>query len=145
MPGLTENAEKTVLTEQETTMRRLVPLVLAGLLLAVPGCQKRCSSHSALISHVVIFNLADPAQAEDLIEACDGMLAGIESVGNYTCGRHIDTGRPVVLDDYDVALIVGFNSQADYSAYLDDPKHRAFLDAWSDQISDVRIYDIHDP
>ena len=125
-------------------MHRLLPLIiLVTLLLTLAGCQHR-TPHTT-ITHVVIVNLADPTQTEAVIADCDTLIADIDSINAYACGTHIDTGRSVVLDDYDLALVVGFDSQADYDAYLASEPHTEFLSRWSDRIEKIRIFDIHDP
>lgn len=126
-----------------TRIALLLGLAFAGM--ALGACQHRHQPRSTVLSHVVIFNLADPSQADALIDDCDRLLTGIETIDSYACGKHIETGRPAVLHDYDVALVVGFDSQADYSAYLTDPLHTEFLERWSTKIDDVRIYDLYDP
>lgn len=126
-------------------MRTLVPFILAAIAIASTACQQRQSPRRTLLTHVVMFNLADPTETEALIEACDRYLTDIHAVDSYACGQHFDTGRSVVLSDYDVALVVGFNSPADYTAYLQSQQHTAFLDQWSSRISDVRIFDFQDP
>jgi stress responsive alpha/beta barrel protein len=131
-------------TDQETTMQRLLPLIiLITLLLPLGGCQIR-TPHST-ITHVVIVNLADPTQTQAVIEDCDTLIADIDSINAYACGTHLETGRSVVLDDYDLALVVGFDSQADYDAYLASDQHTEFLSRWSDRIEKIRIFDFQDP
>ncbi len=126
-------------------MRQLALVGFALTVAMLPACQIRTSPHRTALSHVVIFNMADPTQADALIQDSDRLLTKIEAVESYACGKHIETGRSVVLDDYEVALVVGFDSEADYTAYLEDPLHTEFLKLWSAQIDDIRIYDIHDP
>lgn len=126
-------------------MRILGPLILAAITITATGCQHRHRPRETALTHVVIFNLADPTQTDALIEACDRYLTDIDAVESYACGQHFDTGRSVVLTDYQVALVVGFNSPADYSAYLQSQQHTAFLDEWSSRISEIRIFDFQDP
>jgi len=126
-------------------MRFLLPLVLAALAISPAACRHHRTPHPTNLTHVVIFNLDDPTKAEALIEACDRYLTDIDAVESYACGRHFETGRSVVLSDYDVALVVGFASAAAYADYLASPQHTALLDEWSSVISDVRIYDFQDP
>lgn len=125
-------------------MPRFTPvIILIPLLLMLGACQHRVA-HSA-ITHVVIVNLTDPTQTEPVIADCDTLIADIDSINAYACGTHIETGRPVVLNDYDLALVVGFATKADYDAYLTSDQHTEFLKRWSDRIDRIRIFDILDP
>jgi len=121
-------------------------LVLAASVLA--GLAACASTHPArppaAISHIVLIELADPRLAGELIEDSHASLATIPSVTSFAAGRHIDTGRDTVLADYDVGLYVGFDSEADYAAYVEHPKHVRLVERWKPRIDAMRVYDVLD-
>jgi hypothetical protein len=96
------------------------------------------------IAHVVFAELADPADADQLIADCFRLLRPIPSVASFSCGRHVDTERPSVLHDYHVGLVIGFHSPADYAAYVDHPDHVALVEAWKPRLVRLRVYDFLD-
>ncbi|MEM9373663.1 MAG: Dabb family protein [Planctomycetota bacterium] len=98
-----------------------------------------------VISHAVFVELHDPALAPSVLADADAMLRGIPGVVSYAAGTHIDVGRPGILDDYDVGLIIGFDAQSDYARYVDHPDHVAFVTKWASSIRALRVYDVHDP
>ena len=133
-----------------------------GLLLSAPlalavfaGCCTQCPPRQASsaagpltpaghITHVVLFELVEDMDADLLIRDCRELLAPIPGVTSLSCGRHFDTGRDIVLGDYDVGVSVGLASAAAYQDYLTHPNHLALLDRWGSTISSYRIYDIQD-
>jgi hypothetical protein len=124
--------------------------ISAALSLATAALINGCASSPsprpvATISHVVFVDLADPADADDLLADAESMLAAIPSVTAYTAGRHLDTGRPTVLADYDVGMILGFDDAAGLNAYVVHPNHVAFVDKWRPHLAGLRVYDIHRP
>lgn len=99
----------------------------------------------ATISHVVFVELADPADAPALLADSDAVLAAIPSVAVYSAGPHIDTGRATVLSDYDIGIVLGFDTVEDLAAYVVHPDHVAFVERWKPRTTRLRVYDIHDP
>jgi hypothetical protein len=120
----------------------LLPLLAAALL---AGCASRpgVPPPPARINHTVLFKLADPGDADELIRDCD-RLAAIPGVVSYYRGRHIDIGRPTVFSDYDVGFFVGFDSVADYRSYVDHPVHVEVVQKWRPRWVWVRVYDVLD-
>ncbi len=106
-----------------------------------------CSSNPAgpSISHVVLISLQDQSEAEALLADCDRLLVPIPSVTTYAAGDHIDTGRGTVQSDYDVGLVIGFDSPEGYATYVDHPRHVELVETWGPKFSSIRVYDIHDP
>lgn len=131
---------------QITEKLRTTAISMLGCLVCLTGgCQGTRPARPSLISHVVLFDLADPAQADALRSDCDTLLADIDSIQTFVCGRHLETGRSTVHSDYDVGLIVGFASEEDYAAYLADPLHRSLVQKWMPRLDELRVYDIIDP
>ena len=79
------------------------------------------------VSHIVLFTLAQPDDADELERDCARLLRPIESVRVYACGNHVEIGRDMIRDDYDVGLYVSFEDEAGYQAYLNDPDHLALV------------------
>jgi len=124
--------------------------LLATILVLTAGCQvgpreAASSKAGAPISHVVLAVLNDPSQSDALIRDCDTLLQPLPCVAMYACGRHIDTGRGAKVNSaYDVGLVVGFNTAADYKAYDVSPEHQGILKRWVPQIKALTIYDVAD-
>lgn len=116
------------------------------MLLLLAGCVSMPSPvrTPARLVHVVFFELADPAEADALRADCDRLLAPISDVRGYTLGAPVDIGRPSVLHDYDLALIVRFVDEAGYRAYLEHPGHLALVEAWKPRLAALRVHDFWD-
>lgn len=98
-----------------------------------------------MISHVVLVQLEDPSLAGEVIADARRRLGAIPGVVSFSVGGHIDTGRATVMSDYDVGMIIGFDTEAAYAGYVTHPDHVAFVEAWKPGITGLRIWDIHDP
>lgn len=97
------------------------------------------------INHVVFFELDDPSDAPALIaEALE--LGQIPGVTSCYAGRHIDTGRDTVRQDYDVGFFVAFNSEEAYASYVSHPDHVALVEKWRPRLraGGLRVYDVLD-
>lgn len=100
---------------------------------------------SAPINHFVFAKLKNPADADDLIADCDHELGGLPMIVAYSCGKPLDTGRGDRIDsNYDVGLYMSFASEADYTAYVEHPKHQALLAEWQPRWEWIRIQDVLD-
>lgn len=120
--------------------------VVVSSVLALAGPLAGCSTRrTPLISHVVFVSLNDPARAGALLDDADRSLATIPGVVSYAAGPHIDTGRATVLRDYDIGMVIGFDSPDDYAAYVASPAHTGFVGRWMPEVESLRVYDIHDP
>ena len=98
----------------------------------------------ALISHIVLITLKDPIDLEAIRWAADFSLGTIPSVATYACGSHHETGRSTVLNDYDLAIYLGFASQEDLDAYVTHPQHVGFVERWDPKVELWRVYDMLD-
>jgi hypothetical protein len=110
------------------------------------GYQFRAAPRPALINHLAFFKLKNPQDARELIADCDANLGTIPGVVSYYCGQHLDTGRGDRVDsNYDVGFHVGFMSQADYAAYIENPRHKQMLAKWQPRWEWIRVIDVQDP
>ncbi len=98
----------------------------------------------ARINHVVFFDLKDPADADALVSDSRRSLGSIPAVVSLFCGKHVDSGRPAVLTDYDACVYVGFDSLEDYAAYVADQRHRDLVARWRDRLVGYSVYDVLD-
>ncbi len=125
---------------------RTAAFALSIIVLSVGGCASvnAPAPRTALISHIVFFDLQDPIDADDLIRDCDDLIANIPTVSTYTAGRHIDTGRPTIDANYDVGLYVGFNSLEDYAQYVEHPVHKSLVEKWTPRLMSFTVRDVLD-
>lgn len=99
----------------------------------------------AAINHIAFFKLKNPGDAAELIADCDHSLGRLPGVVSYFCGRPLNTGRTNVDSDFDVGFYVGFASEADYSAYVAHPNHKALVAKWQPRWQSIHILDVSDP
>lgn len=120
--------------------------LLAGALLSVStlcGCGSTDKQGGPdLINHVVLFQLQDPADAAAVQRDCARLLKPLPQVVYYACGPHVDVGRTNVSNDYALGLIVCFENQSEYDAYLKAPEHVMLVEKWKPRFSGLTIYDI---
>lgn len=97
------------------------------------------------VVHVVICWLAepgDPAAREQLIEASRA-LEEIPGVIRVRAGEVLPSERPIVVSDFDVAVVMEFADAAALAAYLEHPEHqRATREVLRPLTRQVRVYDL---
>lgn len=103
--------------------------VLPGIILAPAACEAP-PRMPAPLQHVVLVDLADDADIPAMKAASDAVLPRIPAVKGYVCGVPVDIGRANVARDYDLGIIVQFDSVADYQAYLAHPLHVQLVQEW---------------
>jgi hypothetical protein len=123
-------------------MTRFVLLSTLAAFVGLAGCTT--ATRPAPISHVVFFDLDDPADAAELVADCHELLPSIPGVVSCAAGQHLDTGRDMVDGDYDVGLYIGFDNEADYTVYIDHPQHVELVTRWEPRIESVLIRDFLD-
>ena len=99
------------------------------------GCASGPADHAprtmaAPLQHVVVVDLTDDADIPAMRAASDALMATIPWVKGYVCGAPVDIGRANVATDYDLAIIVQFDSVEDYRRYLEDPRHLELVATW---------------
>ena len=82
------------------------------------------------LQHVVLVELLDKADLAAMKADSDAMLPRIPTVRGYVCGTPVDIGRATVAKDYDLGIVVQFDSTADYEAYLAHPIHQELVTKW---------------
>jgi hypothetical protein len=118
----------------------------ACLLLLAAGCSPlHAPINPGAINHVVLVELRNPADAGEFEADCSRLLAPIPSVRTYACGGHHDIGRSTINSDYTVGILVSFEDEAGYRAYLEAPGHVELVDTWKPRWSTITIYDIANP
>ena len=109
-------------------MRRpmILPYAAIAALAALSGCEStpRPADRPALITHIVLVDLKNASERADMLADADEKLATIPGVVSYAAGSHFDTGRATVLDDYDAAIVLGFDDRDALERYVDHPDHR---------------------
>lgn len=138
-------------------MKITIPLLAAALLI-LPAIISGCSSGGstsrysgppvarapAMIGHIVLIQLDNPADFHDLLHDADWMLGTIPTVDSYAAGKHLDTGRSTVSSDYDMAIYLGFKSERDLAIYVAHQQHVEFVNKWKPKLRSLRVYDMLD-
>lgn len=95
-----------------------------------PQAEPALPTMPATLQHVVLVDLADDADIPAMRAASDALLPRIPTVRGYVCGTPVDIGRANVSRDYDLGIIVQFDSIEDYKAYLEHPIHQDLVREW---------------
>ncbi len=99
---------------------------------------------AASLAHCVFFALKDksPAAVERLVQACHKYLTGHPGTVAFAAGpRTPDLVRPVNDREFDVALLVVFESHGDHDRYQTAPRHLQFVAENKDNWEQVRVFD----
>ncbi len=133
---------------------RLLSPILATALLTLAACSggQRTSRSPvpppadppALIGHIVFVELADPSDFHRILHDADWMLGTIPTVSTFAAGKHLDTGRSTVRGDYDLAIYLGFENEADLNVYVAHLAHIDFVNKWKPRLKALRVYDMLD-
>jgi hypothetical protein len=126
----------------------VVQTLLLGLVLCMlPSCSVLNAPmyQTGTISHVVVCYLKNHGDAGDRKKVVDAAreLRSISGVYDIEVGYAIPSERPVVVSDFDVALIVTFRDKASADAYVKDPKHqKAMKEVLEPLVAKYIVYDI---
>lgn len=99
---------------------------------------------AAGLAHLVFFTLNErTADARDaFVTACHKYLSGHQGVVHYSAGERGESYvRPVNDQQFDVALVLVFATEADHEAYQVSARHKEFLAEQSSKWASVRIFD----
>jgi Stress responsive A/B Barrel Domain len=107
------------------TCTALAPAMTLAACQSVP---KQPPQHT--IVHVVLVDVAEDLEIPAMRADSDRLLPTIPQVRHYVCGSPVDIGRANVSKDYDLGIIVEFDSVEDYKAYLAHPVHQQLVQTW---------------
>jgi hypothetical protein len=99
---------------------------------------------AAGLAHLVFFTLKDrtPEARSALVEACHKYLSDHPGTVHFSAGLRAEAySRPVNDQEFDVALVVVFDSTAAHDAYQTAPRHKQFIDEQSANWAKVRVFD----
>jgi hypothetical protein len=94
--------------------------------------------------HCVYFTLHDasPARVEGLIRACKQSLTDHPGTTYFAVGpRNPAFARPVNDQDFDVCLVISFDSKESHDLYQTAPRHDQFIDEQKANWKQVRVFD----
>lgn len=96
-----------------------------------------------MLSHAVYFTLKDrsPAAAEALVASCRTHLTGHPGVAYFSVGTCAAYDREVNDRDFDVALLIVFDSHAAHDAYQVADRHHQFIAENATTWAKVRVFD----
>jgi hypothetical protein len=96
------------------------------------------------LAHVVFFTLKDRSEAarDALVAACHKYLTDHPGTVHFSAGARAEQYvRPVNDQEFDVALVVVFDSAAAQDAYQVEPRHKQFIAEQSANWAKVRVFD----
>jgi hypothetical protein len=129
----------------KTTLRSLC---LALIALSLASCAKVLNApmyQTGTVSHVVVCYLKNHGNAADRQKIVDASreLRTISGVYDVEVGTVLPSDRPIVVSDFDVAIIATFRDQAAMHAYLKDPTHlKAVKEVLEPLVAKTVVYDI---
>ena len=96
-----------------------------------------------MLAHNVYFVLKDnsAARQQELIDGCKEFLVGHPGTAYFAAGKLADLSREVNDRNFDVALVLVFNTRADHDRYQDAPRHNEFVAKFKSNWSKVRVFD----
>jgi hypothetical protein len=130
-------------------VRFAVSMSLMLMTLSLASCSKILYApmyQTGSVSHVVVCTLKNRGNEADrmkLIEAARE-LRKIAGVYDVEAGTVLPSDRPVVVSDYDVAMVVIFRDQSYLPKYLNDPIHLRLVKEVLEPLTDMsktRVYD----
>lgn len=95
-------------------------------------------------AHCVYFTLKDKSDAgrDQLIAACHEFLTDHPGTVHFSVGpRAVDYQRPVNDQEFDVALVLVFATEADHDAYQVSERHQQFIAGAKESWAQVRVFD----
>ena len=95
------------------------------------------------LSHAVYFTLKNrtPEAAAKLVASCQEHLTGHPGMRAFAVGTCADYDRQVNDRDYDVALMLVFDSHASHDAYQTAERHERFVAENAASWAKVRVFD----
>jgi hypothetical protein len=96
------------------------------------------------LAHVVFFTLKNRSESarDALVAACRKYLTDHPGTVHFSAGpRGTAYVRPVNDQEFDVALVLVFATEADHERYQSAPRHREFVAEQSGNWAQVRVFD----
>jgi len=138
-------------------MLRHLPLALLAALLSACETTRTGAAHeehgmnpdgasasAEFVVHDVYFELTDasPEAVQALVDGCHDYLAPLPGIVHFAAGARSPERQGGVNDvDYDVSLHVWFTDMAALEAYDTAEQHLAFIEAFRENWSGVRVFD----
>jgi len=128
----------------------MTPKTYTRLLLfaLIPFVAIACQKPQAPLQHSVYIWMNEPGHPEHreaLINATHELKASIPEVRTLAVGVPLPPDRPIVVDDYDVGFVMGFDSVEDLLIYQDHPAHVEIVDSTIRPLSSrIVVYDFID-
>ena len=97
-----------------------------------------------MLAHCVYFSLHDRSEASvaKMLSACRKYLTGHPGTVFFSCGTpNQELARPVNDRDFDIALVIIFDSKQSHDAYQDAPVHAQFISENKPSWRQVRVFD----
>ena len=100
-----------------------------------------------MLAHSVYFLLKDrsPEAAAALVAACREHLAGHPGEVAFSTGTLAEYDRHVNDRDWDVMLLIVFDSRSAHDRYQESPRHTRFIAANAPHWARVRVFDADVP
>jgi hypothetical protein len=131
--------------------RLTIPALAAAFAFAVAFAAAGVSLSAAAnkaephLAHSVFFTLKDhsPEARAKFVASCHKYLTGHEGAVSFSVGVIAeDVEEPgVSVRDFDVSLLVVFDSKASEAKYLKNARHTQFVDENKDSFAKVRVFD----
>lgn len=101
------------------------------------------SSPTTMLAHAVYFTLKDtsPAAVAALVASCKRHLTGHPGTVFFSVGTRAAYDRQVHDRDYDVMLLIVFDSHAAHDAYQVAERHTTFIAENATNWARVRVFD----
>ena len=102
------------------------------------------SAEPPRLAHLLFFSLKDQGEAAQatFLQACQQYLDGHPGVVHFSAGRRGQAyDRPVNDTQYDIAVILVFDSEASHDRYQSSERHQQFLAQQSERWTQVRVFD----
>ncbi len=126
-------------------VRFVVPSMALLLVIGAVSYSRSAEKTVPHLAHSVFFTLKDRSEAarERFVASCQKYLTGHEGTVSFSLGTIAqDVEEPgVSVRDFDVALLVVFESKEAEAKYLVAPRHVKFVEENKEGFAKVRVFD----
>ncbi len=115
-------------------------LLTLGLLFMLGGC----ALEQERLNHVILVWFNDDISAEQIekVKRESYALKAIGELRYIQAGNAVESERSIVDDSFDLGLIMQFDSKEAMERYINDPRHKAFVDEHiKGKVQRVLVYD----